>query len=138
MFMSMICVGRAQTIVDDALKHAKERVQFGQPIGKFQAIAHMLVDMQAAVDGARMLAYRSAFLVSEGRPAIKEVSIAKLAASEALVKVANDGMQILGGYGYSMESDMQRYFRDARITTVAGGSSQIQRDIIARQLGLYA
>ena len=136
LFTSSAYVGNAQTVVDDAVRYAKEREQFGQPIGKFQAIAHMLADMQTDVDAARLLTYRAAFLIAKGRPALKEVSMAKLFGSEALVRATNNGMQILGGFGYIMETDMQRYFRDARIVTVSAGSSQVQRNIIARAIGL--
>ncbi|KAF0123850.1 MAG: acyl-CoA dehydrogenase [bacterium] len=129
-------VGNAQTVVDDALEHAKQRVQFGRPIGTFQAIGHMLADMQTEVDAARLLTYRAAWMVEQGIPCIREVSMAKLFGSESLARLTNQGMQIMGGYGYSMEYDMQRYFRDARIITVSAGSSQMQRTIIARQMGL--
>ncbi|MBX6377838.1 MAG: acyl-CoA dehydrogenase family protein [Clostridia bacterium] len=129
-------IGNAQTVVDEALAYAQQREQFGRRIGDFQAIAHMLADMQTAVDAARLLTYRAAWLVAEGKPALKEVSMAKLFGSETFAQVANQGMQILGGYGYIMETPMQRHFRDARITTVTAGTSQVQRNIIARQLGL--
>lgn len=135
-FTSSMYVGQAQSVVDDALAHAKEREQFGKPIGKFQAIAHMLADMQTEVDAARLLVYRAASTIDHGETAAKEVSMAKLFASETLMKVATQGMQIMGGYGYCMEYDMQRYFRDAKITTVSAGSSQMQRLIIARHMGL--
>jgi alkylation response protein AidB-like acyl-CoA dehydrogenase len=129
-------IGNAQTVVDDALEHAKQRVQFGRPIGTFQAIGHMLADMQTQVDAARLLTYRAAWMIDQGVPCMREVSMAKLYGSEALAKLTNQGMQIMGGYGYSMEYDMQRYFRDARIVTVSAGSSQMQRTIIARTMGL--
>jgi len=129
-------VGQAQTVVDDALAYAKERVQFGKPIGKFQAISHMLADMQTEVEAARLMVYRAAWMLDQGMPATKEVSMAKLFASETFVRVATQGMQIMGGYGYCMEYDMQRYFRDAKITTVSAGTSQMQRLIIARHMGL--
>lgn len=129
-------VGNAQTVVNDALEHAKQRVQFGRPIGTFQAIGHMLADMQTEVDAARLLTYRAAWMIDQGIPSMKEVSMAKLFGSETLVRLTNQGMQIMGGYGYSMEYDMQRYFRDARIITVSAGSSQMQRTIIAGAMGL--
>jgi len=129
-------IGNAQTVVDDALEHAKQRVQFGRPIGTFQSIGHMLADMQTEVDAARLLTYRAAWMVDEGIPCMKEVSMAKLFGSETFVRLTNQGMQIMGGYGYSMEYDMQRYFRDARIITVSAGSSQMQRTIIAGAMGV--
>lgn len=135
-FTSAMYVGQAQSAVDDALAHAKQREQFGKPIGKFQAISHMLADMQTEVDAARLLVYRAAWTIDQGQPAAREVSMAKLFSSETLMKVATQGMQVMGGYGYCMEYDMQRYFRDAKITTVSAGTSQMQRLIIARHMGL--
>jgi alkylation response protein AidB-like acyl-CoA dehydrogenase len=129
-------IGNSQTVVDQALAYAKERKQFGRPIGDFQAIAHMLADMQTAVDASRLLTYRAATLVAAGKPARQEVAMAKLFGSETFVDVANKGMQILGGYSYMMEFPMQRHFRDARITTVTAGTSQMQRQHIAQSMGL--
>jgi alkylation response protein AidB-like acyl-CoA dehydrogenase len=128
--------GAAQAIVDLALQYAKDRKQFGRPIGTFQAIAHMLADMQTEVDAAKALLWRAAWLVSTGKEALKEITMAKLFAAETYVKVANNGMQVLGGYGYNMEFDMQRYFRDSRAATIAAGSSQIQRNLLANLMGL--
>jgi len=128
--------GAAQAVVDLALDYARERKQFGRPIGSFQAIAHMLADMQTEVEAARSLMWRAAWMVDSGRDALKEISMAKLLSSETYAKVANLGMQILGGYGYSMEFDMQRHFRDSRAATIAAGTSQIQRNLIANLMGL--
>lgn len=128
--------GAAQSAVDEALRYAKEREQFGQSIGNFQAIAHMLVDMQTEVEAARLLSLLATWRVQEGLPSLKEVSMAKLFSSETYVKVANCGMQIMGGYGYTMEYDMQRHFRLARFSTIGAGTSQIQRNLIARTMGL--
>ncbi len=128
--------GAAQAVVDLALQYAKDRKQFGRPIGTFQAIGHMLADMATEVEAARTLMLRAAWMVSAGRDALREISMAKLLASETFAKVANQGMQIMGGYGYNMEFDMQRLFRDSRVTTVAAGSSQMQRNLIANLMGL--
>ena len=128
--------GGAQAVVDLALQYAKDRKQFGRPIGTFQAIAHMLADMQTEVEAARTLMWRAAWMVASGQKALREITMAKLFASETYVKVANMGMQVLGGYGYSMEFDMQRYFRDSRAATIAGGSSQMQRNLLAGLMGL--
>jgi alkylation response protein AidB-like acyl-CoA dehydrogenase len=128
--------GAAQAAVDLALDYAKERKQFGRPIGSFQAIAHMLADMQTEVEAARSLMWRAAWMVASGQDALKEISMAKLLSSETYAKVANMGMQILGAYGYTMEFDMQRHFRDARASTIAAGTSQIQRNLIANLMGL--
>ncbi len=129
-------VGTAQTVVNDASRYAQQRIQFDRPIAQFQVIRHMLADMQALVDASRLLTYRAAWMVREGMPCTKEVSMAKLFASEAFFKVASDGMQILGGYSMMPEYDMERFFRDSKQATIGGGTSQIQRNIIARAMGL--
>jgi alkylation response protein AidB-like acyl-CoA dehydrogenase len=136
LFIASGYVGNAQAALDLAVTYARERVQFGRPIAKFQAIAHKLVDMRLRVEAARLLTYRAADMMGRGLPCRAEASMAKLAASEALVRVTNDGMQVLGGYGYTTEMDMERWFRDARVTTVMGGTSEIQRNIIAHEMGL--
>ena len=128
--------GGAQAVVDLALQHAKERKQFGRPIGTFQAIAHMLADMQTQVEAARALMWRAAWMVSSGKDALREITMAKLFAGETYAKVANMGMQVLGAYGYNMECDMQRHFRDSRAATIAAGSSQMQRNLLAGLMGL--
>ena len=129
-------VGSAQGAFDLALAYAKERKQFGREIGNFQSIAHMLADMQTEVEAARSLMYRAAWMVDAGKNAMNEINMAKLFASEVYVKVANLGMQIYGGNGYSMEYPMQRHYRDSRIATVVGGTSQIMRNMIAGGMGL--
>jgi alkylation response protein AidB-like acyl-CoA dehydrogenase len=129
-------VGAAQACTDLALEYSKERKQFGRAIGTNQAIAHMLADMATEVEAARSLVWRAAWMVAGGQDALREISMAKLMASETYVKVANLGMQIFGGYGYSMEFDMQRHYRDARAATIAAGTSQMQRNIIAGLMGL--
>ena len=128
--------GNSQAVVDLALEYAKERRQFGRPIGTFQAIAHMLADMQTEVEAGRMLTWRAAWMLASGKDALREITMAKLFASETQVKVVNQGMQILGAYGYNMEYEMQRYFRDARASTIGAGSSQMQRNLIANLMGL--
>ncbi len=129
-------VGAAQGVVDLAVQYAKERKQFGRPIGTFQAIGHMIADMATEVEAARALTERAAAMVAGGHDALREISMAKLFASETFAKVANTGMQVLGAYGYSMEFDMQRWFRDSRAATIAAGTSQMQRNLIANLLGL--
>lgn len=128
--------GGAQSVVDQALEYAKERHQFGQPIGTFQSIAHMLADMQTEVEASRLLLWNAAWQLSKGKDALMAISMAKLFGSETYVKAANLGMQIMGGYGYIMEFDMQRHFRDARATTITAGTSQMQRNLIAGLMGL--
>ncbi|HZF20427.1 MAG TPA: acyl-CoA dehydrogenase family protein [Burkholderiales bacterium] len=129
-------IGAAQACLDLALGHAKERKQFGRAIGTNQAIAHLLADMATEVEAARALTWRAAWMAASGGDALREISMAKLFSSEAYVKCANLGMQVFGGYGYSMEFDMQRHYRDARAATIAAGTSQMQRNIIAGLMGL--
>ncbi len=129
-------VGAAQACLDLALEYAKERKQFGRAIGTNQAIAHMLADMATEVEAARALTWRAAWMAASGGDALREISMAKLFSSEAYVKCANMGMQVFGGYGYSMEFDMQRHYRDARSATIAAGTSQMQRNIVAGLMGL--
>jgi alkylation response protein AidB-like acyl-CoA dehydrogenase len=96
----------------------------------------MLADMQTELEAARTLMWRAAWMVASGKDALREISMAKLLSSETYSKVSNMGMQILGAYGYSMEFDMQRHYRDSRASTIAAGSSQIQRNLIAGLMGL--
>jgi alkylation response protein AidB-like acyl-CoA dehydrogenase len=130
------CCGSMQAIVDLAIQYAKDRVQFGRPIGTNQAIAHMLADMQTELEAAKTLMWRAAATVASGKDALREITMAKLFCSETYVKLANQGMQVLGGYGYNMEFDMQRHFRDSRAATIAAGSSQMQRNLLANLMGL--
>ncbi len=128
--------GSARGVLDLAVSYAKDRKQFGRPIGTFQAIAHMLADLETQVEAAWALTLKAAWRISRGEDALKEITMAKLLASETFVKTTEAGMQVMGGFGYNMEFDMQRYFRDARAATVAAGTSQIQRNVIAAQMGL--
>jgi alkylation response protein AidB-like acyl-CoA dehydrogenase len=128
--------GAAQDAFEMALNYAKERKQFGRPIGTNQAIAHLLADLQTELEAARSLMWRAAWMVSTGREALREISMAKLMTSESYARIANAGMQIFGANGYSMEFDMQRHYRDSRASTIAAGSSQIQRNLIAGAMGL--
>jgi alkylation response protein AidB-like acyl-CoA dehydrogenase len=129
-------VGAAQAALDLAVAYARERKQFGRPIGSNQAIGHMLADLATEVEAARTLTWRAAWLVSQGKDALREISMAKLLSSETYVKVANQGMQVFGAFGYNMEYDMQRHYRDARSSTIAAGTSQVQRNVIAGLMGL--
>lgn len=129
-------LGSARSALDDAVRYAKEREQFGHPIAKFQAIAHMLADMATELEAGRWLTQMAAWRYDRGLPCRKEASMAKLFVSEMLQKVTAQGMQILGGHAYTKDHDMQRYWRDARNATVGGGTSQVQRQLIARELGL--
>lgn len=129
-------VGIAQAALEDSLDYAKQRQQFGKPIGKFQAIQWMLADMATEVEAARLLVYRAAFLEDQEIKFTKEASMAKLFASEMAMKVTNKAIQIFGGYGYTREYPVERYFRDIKLCTIGEGTSEVQRMVIARQLGL--
>ena len=129
-------VGAAQAALDLAVDYARERKQFGRPIGSNQAIGHMLADLATEVEAARTLTWRAAWLVSQGKDALREISMAKLLSSETYVKVANQGMQVFGAFGYNMEYDMQRHYRDARSSTIAADTSQVQRNVIDGLMGL--
>lgn len=128
------CVGIAQAAFEEALKYSKERVQFGQPICNFQAIAFKLADMATEIDAARLLVYRAAHLQSKGEKCNIEASMAKLFASEVANRVVNEAVQIHGGYGYMKEYPVERYFRDARVTEIYEGTSEAQRIVISRDL----
>ena len=128
--------GVAQAAVDCALAHARERRQFGRSIGSFQTISHRLADMQTAVDLSRLMVGKLAWSIDQGEDCTRLAAQAKLVATETLHRVTDDGMQIMASAGYAAESDMQRYWRDARLYTFGEGSSEIQRGIIARDLGL--
>jgi alkylation response protein AidB-like acyl-CoA dehydrogenase len=132
--LAAMCVGASQAAVDLARWYAKDRRQFGQPIIDFQAVSHMLVDMQTKVDAARMMAYRAAKLLDEGENCDVESSQAKYLASDTYVQVATDGVQIMGANGYSMEFSMQRHYRESKMFQIFGGTNQIQRNIVGRSL----
>jgi alkylation response protein AidB-like acyl-CoA dehydrogenase len=134
--VSAAYVGNAQQAVTDALKYSHERIQFDKRIYEFQVIRHMLADMQTAVDAARLMVYRAADMASRGIPCQREVSMAKLMASETLQTVTRNGMQILGGHSMLPESDMERYFREGMQSTIGGGTSQIQRTLIAKAMSI--
>ena len=136
LFRAAYCIGCAQQAIDDALRYAGERQQFGQAIGKFQAIAHLLVDLQVEADAARWLLYRAAWTADAGAPCAGQTAMATLACSEALLRVTSDAMRVYGGYGLTMEFDIQRHFRDARLFVVADASSQVRCDRIAHAMGL--
>lgn len=130
------CVGCSQQVIADAVRYAQQREQFDQPIGKFQGISHLLADLEVQTDAARWLLYRAAWLVDQGVRCVKEASMANLFATETLLKVTSDAMRVYGGYGFTLEFDIQRHMRDARLFVIGDGSSQIQRNLIARFMGL--
>ena len=134
--LSAARTGAATAAFDYALQYAKGREQFGRPIGKFQAIAHKLADMKMMLDVSRMLTYRFAWLLDQGKATRHDAAVVKLYTGESYKAISDMGLQILGGYGYCMEYPMQRFFRDSRLAVIGAGTSEIQRNIIARGLGL--
>jgi butyryl-CoA dehydrogenase len=127
-------LGIAQGCLEESLAHAKQRRQFGRTIAEFQAIQWMLADMATEIDAARLLTYRAAWLLQQKRSVTKEAAMAKLFASETANRIAYKAVQIFGGYGYTKDVAVERFFRDARITTLYEGTSEIQRLVIARRL----
>ncbi len=127
-------VGIARGAYEEAVKFAKERVQFGKPIAEFQAIQWMLADMATEIDAARLLTRRAAFLKDAGQPFSKESAMSKVYSSEVAMRATTKAIQIHGGYGYSKEYPVERFFRDAKITEIYEGTSEIQRLVIASNI----
>jgi alkylation response protein AidB-like acyl-CoA dehydrogenase len=127
-------LGIAQACLDEAVRYSSVRTQFGKPIAQLQAIQFMISDMAMEIEAARLLTYRAAYLKGKGVKFIKEASMAKLYASEAANRCAYSALQIHGGYGYITDFPVERYYRDARITTIYEGTSEIQRSTIAKEL----
>jgi alkylation response protein AidB-like acyl-CoA dehydrogenase len=132
--IAALSIGMAQGAYDAALKYSKLRKQFGRPISEFQAIQHKLVDMAVDIDAARLLNYRAAWMLDRGKRVTKESSMAKLFASEAAVRIANEAVQIHGGYGFIKDYPVEKFYRDVKLCTIGEGTSEIQRLVIARQL----
>lgn len=129
-------VGIAQAALNYALQYSKEREAFGRPISKFQAIGFKLADMAVKVETARLMVYKAAWLYSNGKKCLKEASMAKLYAADVVQSVATEGVQVLGGYGYSVEYLAERYYRDAKLASITEGTSEIQKIVISRELGI--
>ncbi len=132
--LSAVNVGAARSCLDKALAYTKEREQFGQKIAQFQLTRAKLADMEMEIDAARLLLYRSATLVDRGIPNNRQSAIANLYSSETYVRTALSGMRLMGGWGYLMEFDMQRHFRDSKLAEIGGGTSEILRIVISREM----
>jgi alkylation response protein AidB-like acyl-CoA dehydrogenase len=139
--IAAFALGMAQGAFESATRYAKQRRQFGKPISEFQAIQFKLADMATEIDAARMMTYRAAWLADEGRAAgdppqhhTQESAMAKLYASEVAVRVANEAVQVHGGYGFIKDYPAEKYYRDVKLATIGEGTSEIQRLVIARQL----
>lgn len=132
--VAAMAIGVARAAFDVALRYSRERVQFGQPIGDFQGVQFMLAEMATEIEGARCLVYKAAQMMDQGIRCIKEVSMAKLMATEMVQRVTRDALQVHGGYGVMKDFPLERYLRDAALFTIADGTSQIQKVVIVRQL----
>ncbi len=133
--IAALALGMAQGAYEAAVKYAKQRKQFGKTISEFQAIQFKLADMATQIEAARLLVYHAAWLADQNSPRFtKESSMAKLYASEVGVRVANEAVQIFGGYGYTKDYPAEKYYRDAKLCTIGEGTSEIQRLVIARQI----
>jgi alkylation response protein AidB-like acyl-CoA dehydrogenase len=128
--------GAAAAAVEIAVAHARGRVQFGRPIGKFQAVAHRIAEMRTRVDLSRLMVRHLAGLIEDGAACRREAAQAKIVATETLRDVTDAGMQILASAGYSAEGDMQRLWRDSRLYTFGEGANDVLRESLARELGL--
>ncbi|MGC3998370.1 MAG: acyl-CoA dehydrogenase family protein [Anaeromyxobacter sp.] len=129
-----LAVGLGRGALEEARAYARERKAFGQPIAGFQAIQFMLADMATEVDAARLLVHRAAALCDAGAPFGKEASMAKLYASEAAMRATSRAIQVHGGYGYTRDFPVERYFRDAKLTEIGEGTSEVQRMVISREI----
>jgi len=129
-------VGNARTALDDTIRYTRDRKQFGRSLSSFQVLKHRMAENECEVEAARLLVYNAATKLARGERANKEVSMAKVFAADVAYKVAFNGMQALGGYAQLPEYDMERYFREAKHGMVGGGASEIQRSIIAKEMGL--
>jgi alkylation response protein AidB-like acyl-CoA dehydrogenase len=129
-------IGTIERLLEKSIAHARTRKQFGQPIAKFQAVSHRIVDMKVQLEAARLLTYRAAWRLGHASQVSMDAAITKLFVSESLVRTAMDTVQIHGGYGYTTEYGLERALRDAVGSTIYSGTSEMQRNIIARWLGL--
>lgn len=132
--IAALSLGIAQGAYEHALKYAQERQQFGQSIARFQAIAFKLADLATTIEAAKLLTYQAADLKDAGKPVTKESAMAKLYASEVAVKTADEAVQIFGGYGYTKDFPVEKFYRDAKLCTIGEGTSEIQRVVISRLL----
>jgi alkylation response protein AidB-like acyl-CoA dehydrogenase len=135
MTLAAVSAGHCFKITDYASDYARNRIQFGEPITSFQAVSHKLVDMAIMSEAARQSVYRVAELLDGGQDVVKEVSMAKIICTDNNFRCADLGMQVMGGAGYSTEYDMAMFFRDSRVGPIGGGSNEIQRNVIAKQMG---
>jgi acyl-CoA dehydrogenase len=134
--VAAMCVGTLEGILDDMISYASERKAFGKPLGQFQAVQHMIANAKMGLDAAELLMMKAAWLQAQDQPCGVESTTAKVFASEAAFKAADDGIQILGGYGYALEYDMQRYWRESRLYRIAPINNEMGRNFVGESLGL--
>ena len=132
--ISALALGNAIGAYDIALKYSNDRMAFGKKINKFQGISFKLADMEVQIQAARQLIYHAAWLKDNNEDVIKDAAIAKLYSSEAAMNITSEAIQVLGGYGYVREYNVERFFRDAKILTIGEGTSEVQRIVIAREI----
>ena len=136
LLMALGAVGSMQRVLERTLDYARERSAFGRPIGRFQAIRHKLAEMAVKLEAARALTYHALRLFHAGQDALREVTMAKLLSQRAAYEVADDAVQIHGGAGYMREYEIERALRDTRLGPIGGGTDEIMKEILAKQLGL--
>jgi alkylation response protein AidB-like acyl-CoA dehydrogenase len=132
--IAALSVGIAKGAYEAALKYSKEREQFGQPISNFQAIAFKLADMATQIEAAELLTLQAAHLKDTGQEVTEKSAIAKYYASEVCVRVATEAIQIFGGYGYTKDFPVEKFFRDSKLCTIGEGTSEIQKLVISRKI----
>ena len=132
--IAALSLGIARGAYEAALKYSKERVQFGKPISSFQGISFKLAEMATQIEAAELLTHNASQLINQGKKMTKESAICKLFASEACVSIANEAVQIFGGYGYSKEFPVEKFYRDSKLCTIGEGTSEIQKVVIAKQI----
>ncbi|MBU8918380.1 acyl-CoA dehydrogenase family protein [Bacillus sp. FJAT-29953] len=136
LILALGCIGAAEKALELTVQYSKERIQFNKPLSEFQVLRHKMVDMAVDIEKARNLTYRALYLYSQGKNCVTEATMAKAVASEMVNRVCDQAVQIHGGNGYMMEYPIQRLWRDARIQTIGGGTTQIMNEILTKQLGI--
>jgi acyl-CoA dehydrogenase len=138
MTLALGCIGAAEKALELAMKYSKERIQFNKPLSEYQVLRHKMVDMAVDIEKARNITYRALYLYNKAENCVTEATMAKAVATEMLNRVADQALQIHGGNGYMMEFPIQRIWRDARIQTIGGGTTQIMNEILTKQLGIIS
>jgi acyl-CoA dehydrogenase len=136
LLMAVGAVGGMQRVIETTISYAKERQAFGRPIGKFQAIRHKIAEMVTKADAARAITYNALRLFNSGQECVREVTMAKLLTQRGLLEIADEALQIHGGYGYMREYGIERAVRDARLGPIGGGTDEIMKEILGKQMGL--